>query len=216
MAGLVLMQVESVIDSRTTVICLHANGMISEPENVMGEPEPVPMSKDSWRKIGDDWLEAMPPEGHPLREAYEEYIHSGYRSINGGLRGLRDMSPETAEHVANLDRLFKERGVALESATELYRIATAKGDFDPTKWAAGEYVVDAGFTSTAVDNYVWGVSPGEGGRVALTIVAPRGTRVIPGNAVESEAILPRNARFKVLKGYKDGHVTLQMEAPDGQ
>lgn len=34
---LVLMQVVSVIDERTTVICLHANGMISEPDNVMGE-----------------------------------------------------------------------------------------------------------------------------------------------------------------------------------
>lgn len=143
------------------------------------------------------YMRGMPGEKKdPADEAIHNYTShtntsaTGYREINGGLRGTRDMSPETADAVKLMDEAFDRFSVTNSDEIVVERVI---GVVDiPQNSSNG--LMDAGFMSTStrpLDEF------GRHGRVKITI--PPGTRMLSGSPSEDELIVDRGS-FMVYTG----------------
>jgi hypothetical protein len=139
--------------------------------------------------------------------ARERYIGSGYRAINEVARGSRGNPRRTdgawsmdygtaAQHIDNLDRRFATQGVTLRNPVTVYRGLTSRAP--AVGWVKGSTWRDLGFLSTSTDPKIaegWSARNGEVGEV-MVITLPRGMRVMGGQAMERELILPRGTKLR--------------------
>lgn len=126
----------------------------------------------------------------------EDYM---YRKINSALRDQSSyLSPAIKSKIDGLDTIFKLAAIALKKDTLLYR------GVRNIAFSVGMTYLDRGFQSTSSNRFIANAFiPSDSGTL-LSIVARAGTRVFAphdqtGQNLESEVLLNRDTRFKILK-----------------
>jgi hypothetical protein len=129
------------------------------------------------------------------------YISMGYEAINGHLRKPKDFpTPAVIAAVKNMDALF-EKVPPLEKEVMVYRGISGSSADKILALKKGATLSDAAFVSTSLSQDVAKDFATVSG-VVVSIRVPKGHRVVPGERTENELILPRGARFKVVKKTK--------------
>lgn len=154
--------------------------------------------------------EAAPRITAAEQATVDYYKLGGYKDMNTVARGQitekqrRDWPDATArfeaaakKHIKNMDGAFK-KSPGLPDDTVLYRGAGLE-----TEYKVGQTITDKGFASSTSDrtlaakfaksNSIPGTKP-----TVLEIEAPKGTKVVAGNEIEKETILPRGSKFTVV------------------
>lgn len=144
-------------------------------------------AQDSWRE--------NPPDADVMY-AMDRYVGSGYKKTNRALRGQAEHTEETQKVVDGMDKGFATRSHALTEDVTLNRAVDVEMIDDVfSKVGVGGTFTDAGFVSTAAKPFSDG--PADAGVARVQILAPRGTRVLPGSQTESELVLNRGSSFTV-------------------
>ena len=140
------------------------------------------------------------------QEAVGSYIEAMYRDINDFYRNGSRSEAELAE---TFDTAYKKASISLGKEEFLYRGWEITSNSDSRDWIpnlkVGDVIEDKGFVSASSEERVakdFANVLGESGRtgsVIFRIKAPRGTKVLAGNADESELILYRGTKTKVTK-----------------
>ena len=169
------------------------------------------------RRFYGPWVERLSPEEY---SALDEYKREGFRSLN---RGLRDhdgdpsmLTPEDRHRAEGLDAALG-KAPPLERSVVVYRGRLPDAVLEAFEACEEETLVDQVFgdpayTSTSLCSGIarkYGGSsrfPESVGRITL----PRGTRAGCVDAVldksQSELLLPRGARIRIDKAYREGGV----------
>ena len=166
------------------------------------------------RRFYEAWVEELSPEEH---SALDEYKKEGFRSLN---RGLRDHDGDLSVLPAEERRRAEGLDAALQKAPPLERpVVVYRGrlpDAVLEAFEAGEeetlldqVFADPAYTSTSLCSGVareYGGSsrfPDSVGKITL----PRGTKAGYVDAVsdkgQSELLLPRDARVRIDKAYRE-------------
>lgn len=140
------------------------------------------------------------------KAAIKNYSGGGHKPINWALRGQREHTAETRQHVAVLDNLIDKS--PLPAPTTLYRGISgmeAKRIVE-MKPRPGAILHDPGFASTSTDV---GVARRFAAQSAVGVVmevrAPKGTKALDISKLsdapsdEKETLLARDSHFKVVK-----------------
>lgn len=128
-----------------------------------------------------------------------EYVGNAYTDMNGLLRGVGTLGQNdyTRDLVKNLDGSFDDLGSVLPEDLVLKRgIGNTSNSFNPDRYQPGEYVVEAGYSSSTLDSKL--ASKFADGGWVMNILAPKGKKPMFVDVFgEAEILIPRNARFKV-------------------
>ena len=131
------------------------------------------------------------------------YTAAGFKSINWGLRGIRQHTPETTAHLAELDRVMSRaslpepmvvhRGIGGNGLKEILKLGLKKGSIIP----------DPGFLSTSKSSGVGKSFQNSSDNIMLEIRLPKGARAVDlgklsDNPGEQEVLLDRNSKLKVV------------------
>jgi hypothetical protein len=163
------------------------------------------------------WVEELSPEEY---SALYEYKEEGFRSLNRGLRDhdgdLSRIPPEDRRRAEGLDAAL-EKTPPLERPVVVYRGRLPDAVLEAFEAGEEETLIDQVFgdpayTSTSLGSGIareYGGSsrfPDSVGRITL----PRGTKVGWVDAVldkgQSELLLPREARVRIDRAYREGGV----------
>jgi hypothetical protein len=169
------------------------------------------------RRFYGAWAEGLAPEEY---SALAEYKKEGFRSLNRGLRDhdgdLSMLPPEDRRRAEGLDAAL-EKTPPLEMPVVVYRGRLPDAVLEAFEAGEEETLFDQVFddlayTSTSLDRGIareYGGSsrfPDSVGKITL----PRGTNVGCVDAVfdkgQSELLLPREARVRIDKAYREGGV----------
>ena len=179
--------------------------------------------ESQWTKPDSPALDLYTSSGHgEYRQFLQDTIHepppSPYLDPSVAPDAL-DHYEQMVSNVEEMDGLFDSHGVVLEENLSLYRGVSATEEFDPAReYQVGEYFMDWSYTSltSSLDTAQWFAQQGPpGSNWTLDVQVPRGGRVLRGVAFESEFILPREVRMRVIS--KDTYlrrIVLRMEAAD--
>jgi ADP-ribosyltransferase exoenzyme len=185
--------------------------------DVPGPPGDLEVA-DGWaRRFYAAWVERLSPEEY---SALDEYKKEGFRSLNRGLRDhdgdLSRLQPEDRRRAEGLDAAL-EKTPPLEGPLVVYRGRLPDAVLEAFEAGEEETLVDQVFgdpayTSTSLDSGVareYGGSsrfPDSVGRITL----PPGTRAGCVDAVfdkdQCELLLPREARVRIARAYREGGV----------
>ena len=177
-----------------------------------------PEEANDWaRRFYKSWVEELSPEEY---SALEEYKKEGFRSLNRGLRNhngeLYMLPPEDRLRAEGLDAAL-QKAPALEWPVVAYRGRLPDAVLEAFEAGEEETLLghvfgDIAYTSTSLRCGVareYGGSsrfPESVGRITL----PPGTRAGYVDAVldkgQSELLLPREARVRIDKAYREGGV----------
>jgi hypothetical protein len=163
-------------------------------------------------------------------EARMWYTEMGYSTVNPYLRdGAGSLgslnTPETEvfvdKKIRDMDEAFDLYGVTVESPVDVGRGMGFDGwwaDDVLEAFRVGSVAVDRGYVSTTSEDDILGmfsnrtmyqepdpdddVSTIPRTGVAVRITVPRGTRVLAGKSSESELILPRGLKYRVVSARK--------------
>ena len=163
------------------------------------------------------WVEGLSPEEYSALEAYKR---EGFRSLNRGLRDhdgdLSMLPPEERRRAEGLDAAL-EKAPTLERLVVVYRGRLPDAVLEAFEAGEEETLVDQVFgdlayTSTSLCSGIareYGGSsrfPDSVGKITL----PRGTKAGYIDAVfdkgQSELLLPREAKVRIDKAYREGGV----------
>ncbi len=163
------------------------------------------------------WVEGLSSEEH---SALDEYKREGFRSLNRGLRDhdgdLSMLPPEDRRRAEGLDAAL-EKAPPLERPVVVYRGRLPDAVLEAFEAGEEETLVDQVFgdpayTSTSLYRVIareYGGSsrfPDSVGKITL----PRGTKAGCVDAVldkgQAELLLPRDARVRIDKAYREGGV----------
>jgi hypothetical protein len=173
---------------------------------------------DGWaRHFYESWVEELSPEEY---SALDEYKKEGFRSLNRGLRDhdgdLSRLQPEDRRRAEGLDAAL-EKTPPLEEPLLVYRGRLPDPVLEAFEAGEEETLIDQVFgdpayTSTSLRSGIareYGGSsrfPDSVGKITL----PRGTRAGCVDAVfdkgQSELLLPREARVRIDRAYREGGV----------
>lgn len=141
------------------------------------------------------------PPNH-TKASIMSYTGSGYTAINGQLRGLSPMSDSVRNHQKRIDEAFAA-APGLDKDTVVIRKMTTSGQFPtyPPPMDEGDEYVDYGYGSTSKSTSGWS------GKIVMEVRLPEGLKVIDVNhngvvsasTSEQEIMLPRGARYRVVK-----------------
>lgn len=185
------MMVKAVIDDRTTLVCLNANGMIEEADDSLAamiaanQPEVlIPeasgtlreqkaldmVGKSQWNPAGYD------PEFNDVASQYADYIVTDGPLINGALRGITPYA-YAEEKAMVLDVAFV-KSQPIDSPMAVYR-GIGNADDILTR-EVGAVITDLGFTSTS-PTLSWAerfIGRDGGAGALLEIRVPAGAKVV--------------------------------------
>jgi hypothetical protein len=166
------------------------------------------------RRFYEAWVEGLSPEEY---SALYEYKKAGFRSLNRGLRDhdgdLSRLPPEDRRRAEGLDAAL-EKAPPLERPVVVYRGRLPDAVLEAFEAGEEETLLeqvfgDLAYTSTSLGSGIareYGGSsrfPESVGRITL----PRGTRAGCLDSVldkgQSELLLPREARFRIDKAYRE-------------
>jgi hypothetical protein len=173
---------------------------------------------DGWaRRFYAAWVEKLSPEEY---SALDEYKKEGFRSLNRGLRDhdgdLSRLQPEDRRRAEGLDAAL-EKTPPLEEPLVVYRGRLPDPVLEAFEAGEEETLIDQVFgdpayTSTSLRSGIareYGGSsrfPDSVGKITL----PRGTKAGYVDAVldkgQSELLLPREAKVRIDKAYREGGV----------
>lgn len=173
---------------------------------------------DGWaRHFYEAWVEGLSPEEY---SALEEYKKEGFRGLNRGLRDhdgdLSMLPPEDRRRAEGLDAAL-EKAPTLERPVVVYRgrlpdAVLEAFEADEEETLVDQVFGDLAYTSTSLCSNVAreyrGSSrfPDSAGRITL----PRGTKAGWVDAVldkgQCELLLPREAKVRIDKAYREGGV----------
>jgi hypothetical protein len=184
------------------------------PHGLFDDPE----AADGWaRSFYEAWVEGLSPEEY---SALEEYKREGFRSLNRGLRyhdgDLLMLPVEERLRAEGLDAAL-EKAPILEKPLVVYRGRLPDAVLEAFEEGEEETLIDQVFgdlayTSTSLRS---GVAREYGGSSRFPesvgkITLPRGTQAGYVDAVlemgQSELLLPRDARVRIDKAYREGRV----------
>jgi hypothetical protein len=173
---------------------------------------------DGWaRHFYEAWVEGLSPEEY---SALDEYKKEGFRSLNRGLRDhdgdLSMLPPEDRRRAESLDAAL-EKAPTLERPVVVHRgrlpdavLEAFEADEEDT--LVDQVFGDLAYTSTSLSSGIareYGGSsrfPDSVGKITL----PRGTKAGYVDAVldkgQSELLLPREAKVRIDKAYREGGV----------
>lgn len=165
------------------------------------------VEQNDWRIDDDDERHAL----QSARAAVNFYTNgSGYRELNGALRG-GELTAEVSQQITALDDAFERLGVTLDRGVTLHR-----GVADRSLFAGHDEFVDLGYSSTSVARQTAETFAGrvgdtlvEGAGHLVEVRVPAGTRVLSGMSFEGELILPRGGRYRVVSS-TDALTTLEL------
>jgi hypothetical protein len=169
------------------------------------------------RHFYEAWVEGLSPEEY---SALDEYKKEGFRSLN---RGLRDhdgdfsmLPPEDRRRAEGLDAAL-EKTPPLERPVVVYRgrlpdAVLEAFEADEEETLVDQVFGDLAYTSTSLSS---GIAREYGGSSRFPysvgkITLPRGTKAGYVDAVldkgQSELLLPREAKVRIDKAYREGGV----------
>ncbi len=175
---------------------------------------------DGWaRRFYGAWVEGLSVEEY---SALDEYKRQGFRSLNRGLRDhdgdLSTLPPEDRRRAEGLDAAL-EKTPPLERPVVVYRgrlpdAVLEAFEAGEEETLLGQVFGDPAYTSTSRDSAIameYGGSsrfPDSVGKITL----PKGTKAGCVDAVldkgQSELLLPREAKFRIDRAYREGGVYL--------
>jgi hypothetical protein len=169
------------------------------------------------RRFYEAWVEGLSPEEY---SALDEYKKEGFRSLNRGLRdhdgNLTTLPTEDRRRAEGLDAAL-EKTPPLEDPMVVYRGRLPDAVLEAFEAGEEETLLDQVFgdpayTSTSLGS---GIAKEYGGSSRFPdsvgkITLPRGTKAGYVDAVfdkgQSELLLPREARVRIDKAYREGGV----------
>lgn len=133
----------------------------------------------------------------------KHYTEAGFKSINWGLRGIRQHTPETTAHLAELDRVMSR--ASLPEALTVHRGIGGNGLKEILKHGLkkGSIIPDSGFLSTTKNSGVGKTFQNSSDNIMLEIRLPKGAKAVDlgklsDNPGEQEVLLDRNSKLKVV------------------
>jgi hypothetical protein len=188
-----------------------------DPDKVGGYFDDLEEANGWVRRFYETWVEGLSPEEY---SALDEYKNEGFRSLNRGLRDhegdLSMLPPEDRRRAEGLDAALEKtpplqrpvvvyRGRLPDAVLEAFEAGEEETLFD-------QVFGDLAYTSTSLGSGIareYGGSsrfPDSVGKITL----PRGTKAGCVDAVfdkgQSELLLPREARVRIDKAYREGGV----------
>lgn len=140
--------------------------------------------------------------------ALESYTRTGHQNTNAFLRGKLDresLSYDVAESsVSFMDSVFQKTSVASSTDGVVYRGVVTEARRVSECWASklkvGDTIEDKGFMSTSEQEYVADSFSRNNFFVGVRfeIRVPRGTRVVGGLESESEIVINRGTKMRVV------------------
>jgi hypothetical protein len=145
-------------------------------------------------------------DGPKTSSVIEEYTTSGYVSFTNTLRGGRPGAIKRIQsQLDEFDPLFEKPGNQLSGDVDLYRgVSSTKKIFGPDGPKPGAVVTDPSYMSTSATfggahQFISGQYTKVGrDRALFKIRVPKGYSAVRGSLRESEVILPRGSRMKVV------------------
>lgn len=149
---------------------------------------------DEWAatNFGSSNSDELFPESTPAGKAFDSYVGTGYQTSNANLRaGSKPTSADRAMDLAIDVSVIKDNVVAFRGTRDNFP------DLTP-----GDVFTDNGFSSVSLNenvaqNYARGDSP-----ALVRINIPKGAKGAWLGAGESEMVLPRGSRFRVVSARK--------------
>jgi hypothetical protein len=188
-----------------------------DSDKVGGYFDDLEEANDWARRFYGPWVEELSPEEY---SALEEYKKEGFRSLNRGLRDhdgdLSMLPPEDRHRAESLDAAL-EKTPPLERPVVVYRGRLPDAVLEAFEAGEEETLFDQAFgdlayTSTSLGSGIareYGGSsrfPDSVGKITL----PRGAKAGCVDAVfdrgQSELLLPREAKVRIDKAYREGGV----------
>jgi hypothetical protein len=133
----------------------------------------------------------------------KHYTAEGFKSINWGLRGIRQHTPASSAHLAELDRVMSR--ASLPEAMTVHRGVGGNGlkEIQKAGLKKGALIPDAGFLSTSKSAGVGKSFQNSSDNIMLEIRLPKGARAIDvgrlsDNPGEQEVLIDRNSKLKVV------------------
>lgn len=169
----------------------------------------------------DDWVDQhMTPQGERLTDAQKASLYTyrmvtAYTEINQPLRGYGELSPEMAQHVADIDAAMLN-SVIPEDVVVGRQVGPDAFD-RPVYRLEGTTQRDPAYLSTSTDkNPPWYLHMDSGALVKIWLRVPAGTHAVHmrglhpladlGVGPTTELLLGRGTRYRVDKVlYEDGH-----------
>jgi hypothetical protein len=140
-------------------------------------------------------------------DAVDHYTKQGFETVNTGLRRGDDLSGSVGRTVKDMDEAFDRFGVTLTERSVLHR-GMSGPPLEESGFVVGAEITDKGFMSASSEEgmakFFGGLQRGRGRRTEyrMRVSVPGGTRVLVGNPLEDELILPRGSRF-VVRGVSE-------------
>lgn len=146
------------------------------------------------------------------RQALGAYRNVTSDEWNGHLRHGRKLDPDGKAGVANLRKMIASAPPLPRPAVVYRGIEVGSSKLDPSTWAKGTVIKDAGFASTSLDPKVGGGWTTKQG-VTLRVTLPRGTRAIApdgnparkSNLREREILLDAGSSLRVDRVRRTRH-----------
>lgn len=142
----------------------------------------------------DKVLKPPPDERKLQKDAHEDYMLSGYKGMNGALRGKTPMTPGLAKGIEGMDGAFKSSGTKSSQRMGVSRQVSFEHPFSGKPPGVGHEFVEDGYMSTTTHQ------PGTNsffGDTLIHINVPEGTTFMAGVGGEGEIIFPRGTKMRV-------------------
>lgn len=140
-----------------------------------------------------------------MASSVKAYTGTHYKPINGGLRLGEPLDDENLEHIRNIDDAQRQSIVQEDIVVWRGVDGSKVFDMDPEDFPddfTGLEFQDDGFVSTTLDkddpDVLSGFSGNEDTPVVFQILVPKGSHAIGVPGYESEVLLPRGYRYKVV------------------
>lgn len=185
----------------------------------------------SGAKTGDDALAAAPVafdeqpgtdkpalvrglddyQGTVIPDAVAHYTGLGHNTVNGGLRGQRELSDRDHRTIDGLSMAMRRSHLTADVIVHRgMRLPSSQlgSSWDPSGDMTGRSWRDAGFSSTSASPHVASGFAYREGRsdtvVVAQILVPKGTPAVTLGSDESEMLLPSRTTFTVVADHGTG------------
>lgn len=139
------------------------------------------MDQNTWRDLS--------PEDEPLYEGWNNYVRSGYRGMNGALRGTEPMTSSNADFIRGLETYIDQSPTTRE---DLLLWRGVKGDPGIN---VGDVFTEPGFLSTSLDPEQARSFARLDSGIIFRIRAPQGANAVIGMLPEREVLFQRGTRL---------------------